>query len=441
MYPSFTASASRLCCKGALAGLGVGKAALAFGLDGERVTVLVNLRRRVGVFVAAAVVEQRGDCADARAHAGGDDDADGGARLDVARGEGHVVRGELLRDAGLARLHLGGLGDVLGLAREEHLVDAQVVGFHAPHIRRDDVSGAELDDVASDEVLGLHLHLLAASDDVGDGGLERRERLERVVGVVLSHRRDGGVDEHDDHDGDGVDVGQELVLVVAGGLDGRGRDHRGDEQVHDHGVELDDEEHEERDARGLLELVRAILLQALRRLRGGQALLAVRLELGDDVLDGLLVDLQRRADADVLVREVHGGAALVDRGGHDARRCRADHPKVAFGFLAAAEGGRGATRDGVAGRGACVRAKGRAFGLGIEDTKVRSRGDVSEDARLDLSFPPTLPILTSVAVTKGRDWIKPWIAGLFATGRQTRTRFLSRSPRFSRSKAHLPFLG
>jgi hypothetical protein len=70
---------------------------------------------------------------------------------------------------------------------------------------------------------------------------------------------------------------------------------------------------------------------------------------------------------------------------------------------------------------------------------VRSRGDVSEDARLDLSFPPTLPILTSVAVTKGRDWIKPWIAGLFATGRQTRTRFLSRSPRFSRSKAHLPF--
>jgi hypothetical protein len=67
---------------------------------------------------------------------------------------------------------------------------------------------------------------------------------------------------------------------------------------------------------------------------------------------------------------------------------------------------------------------------------VRSRGDVSEDARLDLSFPPTLPILTSVAVTKGRDWIKPWIAGLFATGRQTRTR-LSRSPRFRRSKAHL----
>jgi len=76
-------------------------------------------------------------------------------------------------------------------------------------------------------------------------------------------------------------------------------------------------------------------------------------------------------------------------------------PKGRVWLFAAAEGGRARTRDGVAGRGGCVGAKDRAFGFGIEDTEVRSRGDVSEDARLDLSFPPTLPISTSVAVTKG----------------------------------------
>mmetsp|Transcript_9495 Transcript_9495/g.34545 ORF Transcript_9495/g.34545 Transcript_9495/m.34545 type:complete len:214 (+) Transcript_9495:2835-3476(+) len=202
-----------------------------------------------------------------------------------------------------ARLHLGGLGHILGLAREEHLVHAQVVRGDAADVRGDNVAGAELDEVAADDVAGLDPDLFSVADQRRDWRLKRGERLEGVVRVVLRLGRDRGVDEDDDRDRDGVDVRQELVLVVARGLDRRGRDDRAHEQVHDDGVELNEEQHEQGDARRLLELVRAVLEESFRGLRGGQALDLVRLHLSDDVIDVLLVDLE-----------------LLGRGRHDAVR-------------------------------------------------------------------------------------------------------------------------
>mmetsp|Transcript_13347 Transcript_13347/g.52259 ORF Transcript_13347/g.52259 Transcript_13347/m.52259 type:complete len:262 (+) Transcript_13347:2857-3642(+) len=227
--------------------------------------------------VVALLVEERGDGTDAGAHTGGDDEADAGTGLDVAGGEGHVVGGELLRLAGDAGLDLGVLSHILGLSGEKHLVDAEVVGLDAAAVGRDDVTGAELDDITAHHVLGLDGNLLAVANDGAHGRLEGGESLEGVVGAVLGDRRDGGVDQDDDGDGDRVDVGEELVLVVAGGLDRGGRHDRGHEQVHDHGIELNEEQDEEGDARGLLELVRAVLLEPLRRLGGGEAGLTVRL--------------------------------------------------------------------------------------------------------------------------------------------------------------------
>ena len=72
---------------------------------------------------------------------------------------------------------------------------------------------------------------------------------------------------------------------------------------------------------------------------------------------------------------------------------------------------------------------------------MRSRGDVSEDARLDLTLPPTLPILTSVAVTKGREKIKPRIVGLFGHRGYKPERAFPSVDASQPSKAHLLFSG
>mmetsp|Transcript_12110 Transcript_12110/g.29322 ORF Transcript_12110/g.29322 Transcript_12110/m.29322 type:complete len:382 (+) Transcript_12110:2373-3518(+) len=231
--------------QGGIARLGVGQAALPLLLLllGLRCNAVLVGRVALGslfLVLFACAVEERGDGADTGAHPRGDDDADRGAGLDVTAREGHVVGGELLGGARHARLHLGALGHVLGLPCKQHFVHAKVVCLEHAHVGGDDIASAELDDIAADEIFGVDLHLLPVANGVGGWGLQRRQRVECVVGVVLCHRGDGGVDEHDDGDGDGVDVRQELVLVVAGGADRGRRQHGAHHQVHDDAVELDE---------------------------------------------------------------------------------------------------------------------------------------------------------------------------------------------------------
>ena len=200
-----------------------------------------------------------------------------------------------------------------------------------------------MNQLADDHFARLDLHLIAVADDGRLRGLERGERSEGIVGVVLCHRRDGGIDEHDDCDGDGVDIQDELVPVVAGGpgregvhalveegvhaLGGReiegvqikkipdhgGRNDRGHEQVHDNRVELNNEEHQQGDAWRLLELIGAIFHEASLCLLRRQARCEIRLQLFANHFNGLFVDLEacRRHTAVLLFAVRHRGFLLT----------------------------------------------------------------------------------------------------------------------------------
>ena len=60
-----------------------------------------------------------------------------------------------------------------------------------------------------------------------------------------------------------VDIREELLIVLSGGLDRRRRHGGRHQQVHDDRVELHDQEHEQGDARGRLELIGRVLLKEL----------------------------------------------------------------------------------------------------------------------------------------------------------------------------------
>ena len=80
--------------------------------------------------------------------------------------------------------------------------------------------------------------------------------------------------------------------------------------LHDDAVELDEKKGEERDARRLLELVRAILLEPLLRLSLRKAVLDMAAHLGNHVFDRLFMDLDRSVHAGIIGGEDRASALV-----------------------------------------------------------------------------------------------------------------------------------
>mmetsp|Transcript_24547 Transcript_24547/g.58335 ORF Transcript_24547/g.58335 Transcript_24547/m.58335 type:complete len:638 (+) Transcript_24547:1496-3409(+) len=182
----------------------------------EHVPELVELllERRV-LLVLAGALHGLLDLADLGGHADVRDDAARDAAHDGGGGE-HDVRLGLHHE--LVVLDVGRRGvlrHALALARELALVDAQAGGAELRDARvgRHAVAHLDLDDVAGHQLARADRAHLAVAQDAGVLGLQLLERLQRRLGVGLLPHAHDGVQDQDHQDHDGLDVGQDALLV------------------------------------------------------------------------------------------------------------------------------------------------------------------------------------------------------------------------------------
>ena len=181
-------------------------------------------RRCSGVVWSATLLEELGDAADGRAHAGRHDDAAGAPGGHGRAAEGHVEH--VARRGGLhVRQGGGDLGDGLRFTGQGRLVDAQRGRLHETQVGGDDVALLEEEDVARHDIPGGHELRLVVPDDARLRAGHALERIHGLLGPVLLDEADDAVE-----DDDGQDDGR--VLGVA---DERG-DHRCHQEHHDHGA-------------------------------------------------------------------------------------------------------------------------------------------------------------------------------------------------------------
>ncbi len=112
----------------------------------------------------------------------------------------------------------GRLGDGVGLAGQQRLVDLQALGVLHPAVGDDLVAGLQLDEVISDDVGDVDLMHRAVTDDPGALGVEDAQLVERALGAQLL----GDADRRVGHD----DEAEKPVLPAPGGQD----DHEEGEQ-------------------------------------------------------------------------------------------------------------------------------------------------------------------------------------------------------------------
>mmetsp|Transcript_43354 Transcript_43354/g.94395 ORF Transcript_43354/g.94395 Transcript_43354/m.94395 type:complete len:1132 (-) Transcript_43354:88-3483(-) len=229
----------------------------------------------LGLGSAILAGNQLSNPANARTHARLHDNALALATGRAAAGEDAVLRRELLGLTLLLGLDLPRLRHVVGLSREGHLANLDVVRLDQTHVRRHNVASSQDDEVATHDHDAVNLDLHAVADDP-DGGLSHLgQGVERITGLVLGVCSNGGVDDDDDHNGHAGGVRERILRLVASGVDQDGGHGRRDEQQDDEARQLHDEQHEQRRLGRLLELVRSIAFQHLLCLSGGEAVLAV----------------------------------------------------------------------------------------------------------------------------------------------------------------------
>ncbi|KAF1782582.1 hypothetical protein GQ600_11004 [Phytophthora cactorum] len=145
-------------------------------------------------------------------------------------GEHHVVSRQLL-----AAAHVGVvfLEHILGLARQDHLIDLEVRAVDETDVGRHNVTSRQHDNISGDELLARDLDLAAAVTQYD--ALRRRhllQRLEGVAGIALLDRGNDGVQRHDGDDG-------QAFHVLLQGDGGQGRSHQ---QTDDHVGKLQQED-------------------------------------------------------------------------------------------------------------------------------------------------------------------------------------------------------
>ena len=124
-------------------------------------------------------------------------------------------------------------------------------------VGRTAIAGGEQDHVAGHQVARRDAGLLAVAQDGGVGRGHALQGLDRLLGAVLLDEAEHHREEHDDRDGDRLDLVAE-----------EGRQDGGADQDQDQGVlELPDQERQGGDALGRLELVGPVLGERRRGLR------------------------------------------------------------------------------------------------------------------------------------------------------------------------------
>ncbi len=170
--------------------------------DGQPLAQLAEaLLERCGLVLA--LLQQLGDAADGRAHAGGNDDAAGATGGHGGAAEGHV---ELVRRGRRVDVRQGGgdLGDRLRLARQGRLVDTQRRRLDEAQVGRHDVALLEEHDVAGDDLACWDETGLPVADDTGLGARHPLEGVHGLLGPVLLDEAHGAVEDDDGQDDDGV---------------------------------------------------------------------------------------------------------------------------------------------------------------------------------------------------------------------------------------------
>mmetsp|Transcript_24749 Transcript_24749/g.59665 ORF Transcript_24749/g.59665 Transcript_24749/m.59665 type:complete len:432 (+) Transcript_24749:2089-3384(+) len=258
----------------------------------QQVSELVDLLLEGGVLlVLGRGLDRELDLSYFRLHANVRDDADGDPSHHRGGSEHHVGLG--LHDevvvCHLRRLRI--LRDRLGFARELALIDAQRRGLelHDARVGRDAIPHLHLDDVPRDDIPAVDGPHLPVSHDARGLGLELLERIQCGLGVGLLPHAHDGVQDEDDEDDDGFDVGEYPLLVgvlsrVVEVGEGEGDDGGGEQDLHEGVVELLEDELPEGGGVLLVEFVPAVDEALLLDLFGGEALLGIHLVVGVDVV-------------------------------------------------------------------------------------------------------------------------------------------------------------
>jgi hypothetical protein len=151
-------------------------------------------------FDALGLVDLLRDLAHPGACAGGHHEATPPAAGDRRSGERHVpALGD--RQRALMGDRLGDLPDGHGFAREHRLVALEPGGLDEAQVGRHDVARLEEDDVAWDDLCTLELGSLPAAQHGRPGRDHPHERSDRILGAVLLHESDHGIQhEHEADD-------------------------------------------------------------------------------------------------------------------------------------------------------------------------------------------------------------------------------------------------
>ena len=232
------------------------------------------LQRR---FLVLERLQHLGDHADLGVHAGGRDEP---APAPVGDHGAHERRVSAVTQRNLLVQHDARvLFHRHRLAGERRFLDLEVHRLHQPKVRRNEIARFEQHDVPGDEFAAGNDNLVP----VADHGRVRRghllERRKRLLGLGFLDHADDGVQGDDEHDRD-------RVHVLAQRQRHQRRDHQDDDEVV---VELVHQQRQEPGARALVQLVGAVLLQSCLSFALREALLQVRLEVTDELLNGLAV--------------------------------------------------------------------------------------------------------------------------------------------------------
>ena len=157
--------------------------------------------------------------------------------------------------------------DVRRLARERCLLDLQGCALHDSCVRGNTVSCLQHDDISRHQFLGWYRLLMAAAQDLGCRRGDLLQRFDGCLRLVLLVHAQAGIDNDDQQN-------NKCVCKALPCVNCRNRaDACRDNQDDGHGIpEFCQEFHEKAFLFRLLQFVRAIFAEPLRRLRVGQAL-------------------------------------------------------------------------------------------------------------------------------------------------------------------------